>query len=72
MRKNKTIKKILIVLAVLIFIYFSICISLFFFEPIHYNAPDLSIADYSFDLYDKFSEDKNSYFYIHHNLVQML
>ncbi len=64
MRKNKTIKKILMVFAVLIFIYFSICISLFFFEPIHYNAPDLSIADYSFDLYDKFSEDKNSDFYI--------
>ena len=61
---NKTRKKILISISVLILTYFFICISLYFFEPIYYNAPDLSMASYAFDLYDKFNKDNDSQFYI--------
>lgn len=61
--KNK--KKLIIITAVPIgiLLYILSCIILFFFEPVSYNAPDLSNA-YSFELYEKFSKEKNDEFYI--------
>ena len=64
---NKRFKKYEIILTMflsVIILYFSACTVLYFFEPLSYNSTDLKNADYSFDMYDKFSYDKNNQFYI--------
>ena len=62
---KKTSKIILaLILPISIVIHLCICTILYFFEPVSYNAPDLSLSDFSFDLYKKFAFEKNSEFYI--------
>lgn len=61
-------KKILIILSVVfsvtVVLYFVSCVLLYFFEPVSYNAPDLALSDFSFEMYNKFSYNKNDQFYI--------
>lgn len=65
MNKSKRTKRIIIITLVSIFVlYFTICFALNLFEPVYYNAPDLSKIDYCFDVYNNFSYDKNNTFYI--------
>ena len=64
MKQRNKISIVLCIIVSTILLYFSVCGVLYFFEPISYNSPDLSQADYSFDLYKKFSSDNNSSFYI--------
>lgn len=63
---NKKTRKIVLALVLLILIvsYFSFCTLLYFFEPVNYNAPDLSLSDFSFNMYNKFSYELNDKFYI--------
>ena len=63
--KQKRTKVILaLILPVIIILHLSICTILYFFEPISYYAPDLSLSDFSFDLYKKFDFTKDKDFYI--------
>lgn len=64
MRKHKKLFKIFVALTLIIILYFTVCFGLYLFEPIYYNSTDLSKSQFSFELYDKFSYDKNSEFYI--------
>ncbi len=64
MKQRNKISIVLCIVVSTILLYFSVCGVLYLFEPISYNSPDLSQADYSFDLYKKFSSDNNSSFYI--------
>ena len=62
--KQKRTKIILaLILPVIIILHLSVCAILYFFEPISYYAPDLSLSDFSFDSYKKFdfANDKNFY-----------
>lgn len=64
--KRKLSKKLIIFLFLvpaLILTDIFICVGLYFFEPVYFNSPDLSLSDYSFDLYKKYS-DTSSAFYI--------
>lgn len=54
---------LLMIIPALILIDILICVGLYFFEPIYFNSPDLTLSDYSFDLYKKYS-DTSSDFYI--------
>ena len=58
-------KKILLIMIIpsLILVDILICVGLYFFEPIYFNSPDLTLSDYSFDLYKKYN-DTSSDFYI--------
>ena len=62
----KKIKKVVFILipSTIILIYFLSCSILYFFEPPYYNAPDLSLSGFSFDLYSKYSASKNKNFFI--------
>ena len=63
MEKKKS-KKFLFILIIpgLFFINLLICTGLYFFEPIHYNAPDLKDMSYSFDLYKKYNDTKSDFY----------
>lgn len=64
MIKNKKFRIIISVILSLILLYFSVCIALYFFEPVSYDSANLNDAQYAFDLYNKFAKDKNDKFYI--------
>ena len=63
--KKISSKKLFLILLIpsLILMDIFICIGLYFFEPIYFNSPDLELSDFSFDLYEKYS-DTTSEFYI--------
>ncbi len=64
--KNIYMKKLflLLIIPILILINIFACIILYFFEPVDYAEPDLLQTSYTFELYNKFSYDKNADFYI--------
>ncbi|MBR3867712.1 MAG: S8 family serine peptidase [Clostridia bacterium] len=65
MNKRKNISLILLSILLLpIVLHIGLCFLLYFFEPVSYNAPDLSQADFSFEMYNKFSKELNDKFYI--------
>ena len=64
--ENRISKKLLICILIIPALLLSdivICFGLYFFEPVYFDSPDLSLSDYSFDLYEKYS-DTSSTFYI--------
>lgn len=52
---------ILLIIPALILTDIIFCTGLYFFEPVNYNAPDLSISD-SFGLYKKYSDTSSSFY----------
>ncbi len=65
MRKfNKVTLTVFISILSILLLDIVCCTLLYFFEPISYNEPDLSKLNYTFELYEKFSYDKNNEFYI--------
>ena len=64
MRKRFSKFSAFLLILILIICYFTCCALLYFFEPVSYNAPDLSLSDFSFNLYNKFNYNKNDKFYI--------
>lgn len=63
-KKNKLLIFAALIIPVLILFDLIICCLLYFFEPVCYHAPDLSYSDFSFEMYKKFSYDKDDNFYI--------
>lgn len=64
--KNKSSNKrilLLLIIPALIISDILLCICFYFFEPIYVDSPDLSLSDFSFELYKKYS-DTTSEFYI--------
>lgn len=64
MKKRISKSAVFLLLPIFIICYLICCSLLYFFEPVSYNAPDLSLSDFSFDLYNKFDYNKNDQFYI--------
>lgn len=64
MKKRFSKLSIFLLLPLLIICYFTCCALLYFFEPVSYDAPDLPLSEFSFDLYNKFNYSKNDKFYI--------
>ena len=64
MKQIRTKVILALILPVIIILHLSICVILYFFEPISYYAPDLSLSDFSFDLYKKFDYANDEDFYI--------
>lgn len=63
--KKKTGKIILaLILPTFIVLYFALCTIFYFFEPVNYHAPDLSLSEFSFDMYGKFAYANDKDFYI--------
>lgn len=64
LKKSFLSYKFLIILIIPAVLFFDIiaCIILYFFEPIAYDAPDLSLSDYSFDLYSKYDDSDSDFF----------
>lgn len=63
-KKKKILVKLSVIILITVVLYFASCGLLYFFDPISYNAPDLALSDFSFEMYNKFSYDKNDKFYI--------
>lgn len=57
-------KKSFLILISIIAVYFIVCAALFFFEPVFYNAPNLSEFQYCFDSYKKYDIYNDDGFYI--------
>ncbi len=66
MKKKLSKKKLFLLLIIPVFIITDIltCTILYFFEPIDYIEADLLQTSYTFELYDKYSFNKNPDFYI--------
>ena len=64
MKKNKSKIILALILPVIIILHLSLCVILYFFEPVSYYAPDLSLSDFTFALYGKFDYNNNNEFYI--------
>jgi len=64
--KNISKKKLflLLIIPALILLDIIACVILYFVEPVYYAEPDLLQTAYTFELYYKFSYDKNPDFYI--------
>ncbi len=64
MKKELSRKTLIILLIIPALILFDIlfCVGLYFFEPVYFNSPDLSLSDYSFDLYKKYSDSSSSFY----------